>query len=180
MLAAFRRFAGTWPAKVFFVLLIASFGLWGVADVVAQPAGRRRPQRVATVGGQRIDPAELQDASRRLLAQLMRANRPPPRPRRSSAAPWRAGAGRLVIQAAFTVEAQRLRRQRARRGAAPRHVRDPRVPGPDGAFNRAIFSSVLRMNNYTEARYLALLRTDLAQRAAGGAGARRRLSRLTS
>ena len=36
--------------------------------------------------------------------------------------------------------------------------------GPNGQFDRATFQSVLRNNSYTEARYLKLLRTDLAQR----------------
>ncbi len=164
MLAAFRRFAATWPAKVFFVLLIASFGLWGVADVARNLLGGADPNSVATVGGQRIDPADLQDASRRLLAQVMRANptaAPTSEQRRAVAGQALEG---LIIQAAFTVEAQRLRVSVPDEALRRATFETRAFAGPDGQFNRAVFSSVLRMNNYTEARYLTLLRTDLAQR----------------
>ena len=34
MLTAMRRMAGTWYAKILFVLLVASFAIWGIEDVV--------------------------------------------------------------------------------------------------------------------------------------------------
>ncbi len=165
MLASLRRFAGTWPAKVFFVVLIASFGLWGVADVARNLLGGADPNSVATVGGQRVDPAELQDASRRLLAQVTRStgSTAPPTPdeRRAVAAQ---ALDALVIQAAFAAEAARLRVSVPDEALRQATFETRAFQGPDGQFNRAVFSSVLRNNSYTEARYLTLLRTDVAQR----------------
>ena len=63
MLAVFRSFLNTWAAKAFFLLLVASFALWGVADVF-QPGTN---QTVATVGERTVELAELQDAYRRQL-----------------------------------------------------------------------------------------------------------------
>ena len=34
MLAMFRRFLNTWAARAFFIVLIGSFGLWGVSGVI--------------------------------------------------------------------------------------------------------------------------------------------------
>ena len=90
MLAFFRRFLNTWLARVFFVFLVGSFGLWGVADVVRNAilGGGEDGSSVANVGGQKIDVAELQDSSRRPA----RPAHPPerrasyPQPRKSAAA----------------------------------------------------------------------------------------------
>ncbi len=167
MLASLRRFAGTWPAKIFFVLLIASFGLWGVADVARNLIGGNiDPDTVATVGGQKITAAELQDAARRTLIQVMRNN---PNPAPPTAEQRRMVASRaldgLVIVAAFTAEAARLHVSVPDEALRRATFDTTAFQGPDGQFNRAIFASVLRENGYTEARYLSLLRTDIGQRA---------------
>ena len=165
MLSSLRRFAGTWPAKIFFVLLVASFGLWGVADVVRNLLGGTDPNSLATVGGQRIDPAELQDASRRMLAQLQRASgstaAPTPEQRRAVATEALDG---LVAQAALAGEAARLRVSVPDDALRQAVFATRGFQGPDGKFDRAIFNTVLRNNNYTEPRFLALMRNDLAQR----------------
>jgi peptidyl-prolyl cis-trans isomerase D len=165
MLAALRKFTGTWPAKIFFVLLIASFGLWGVSDVARNLLGGVDPNSVATVGSQRIDPTELQDVSRRMLTQIMRSSGNPVAPtaeqRRAVAEQALDG---LVIQAAFAAEAVRLRVSVPDEALRRATFETRAFQGPDGKFNRAVFTSVLRNNNYTETRYLSLLRTDLAQR----------------
>ena len=49
MLTAFRRLAGTWFAKGLFLLLILSFGIWGIEDVVRNFG---RDSAVARVDGQ--------------------------------------------------------------------------------------------------------------------------------
>ena len=165
MLSSLRRFAGTWPAKIFFVLLVASFGLWGVADVARNLLGGGDPNSVATVGSQRVDPAELQDVSTRMLAQMQRASgsTAPPTPEQRRAVATQALDG-LVIQAALAGEAARLRVSVPDDALRQDVFATKGFQGPDGQFNHAIFTSVLRNNNLTEARFLALMRTDLAQR----------------
>ena len=39
----------------------------------------------------------------------------------------------------------------------------PAFQGSDGKFSRAVFTSVLQNNGYTEARFLGQLRADIAQ-----------------
>ena len=163
MLAALRRFAGTWPARVFFVLLVGSFGLWGVAGLVG--GSGTDPTAVATVGSQRVDPQELQDVLPPHAGADAAANGQHRRPDHRDA-PWRHLPGVAATGGAGGV------RGRGRRlniqvpdEALRRATFDTKAfQGPNGQFDRATFQSVLRNNSYTEARYLKLLRTDLAQR----------------
>ncbi len=166
MLASLRRFAGTWPARILFVLLIGSFGLWGVAGLVGGSlGGDSDPNAVATVGGQRVDPQELQDTSRRMLAQMQRQSG-------STAAPtseMRRGIAeqalqQLVIQAAFAAEVARLDLSVPDDALRQATFDTKAFQGANGQFDRATFNAVLRNNNYTETRYLNLLRNDMAQR----------------
>jgi peptidyl-prolyl cis-trans isomerase D len=166
MLAFFRRFLDTWLARVFFVILVASFGLWGVADVVRNNIlGGDDGSTVATVGGHKIDVSELQDASRRLLAQLIRQNggqlSPTPEIRRGVAAQ---ALQQLIVQAAFAVEAEQLHLAVPDEAVRDATFANRAFAGPSGQFDRAQFQSVLRNAGLTEDRFIALMRTDIGQK----------------
>ena len=165
MLAALRRFLTTWPAKLFFVVLVASFGLWGVADVARNLLGGDDGSSVATVGGRKIDVAELQDAARRQLSQLIRQNggklSPTPEIRRGVA---EQALQQLVIQAAFAGAVERLGLVVPDAALRQATFETKAFQGVSGQFDRATFESVLRNNGLTEQRYLALMRTDMGQR----------------
>ena len=167
MLASLRRFAGTWPARIFFVLLVGSFGLWGVAGLVGNNlfGGSADPNAVATVGTQSIDPQELQDVSRRMLTQFQRQSgssaAPTPEIRRGIA---EQALQQLVIQASFAAEVARLSVTVPDEALRQATFSTKAFQGPNGQFDRTTFNTVLRNNGYTETRFLSLLRTDLAQR----------------
>ena len=161
MLAMFRRFLGTWTARAFFIVLIGSFGLWGVSGVVHDFA---TDNSVAQVGSRRIQPGEFQEQYRRALAQVSRmlGGRVEPTPAIS-----RAVAGqtleRMVVEAAVDDQAAQL-------GVVvpPEEVRRavfdiPAFRGPNGTFDRNRFNAVMRENNLTEARFLEQVRANLAQ-----------------
>ena len=162
MLSMLRRFAATWPAKVFFVLLVGSFGLWGVADVVRNFFGGADPNSVATVGGQRIDPFELQRAARRVLALHMRQENittaPTTEMRRFSA---EEALQQLIVQASLATEVKRL--NLAVPDDALRQVifQDPAFQGLGGQFDHNVFTNIMRGVGDTEAHYLALTSTKL-------------------
>jgi len=85
MLAIFRRSLATWPVRIFFGLLVVSFGLWGVADVIRNIGN---DNAVASVAGRSIELPELQEAYRRDLARTMKmlgTTDPPPEIRRAVA-----------------------------------------------------------------------------------------------
>ena len=162
MLATLRRFSATWPAKIFFVLLVGSFGLWGVADVVRNFFGGADPNSIATVGSQRIDPAELQRAARRTLAQHMQQEHittPPTQAMRRFSA--EEALQQLVVQASLASEVSRL--GLAVPDDALRQVifQDPAFQGVGGQFDHNVFLNIMRSVGETEPHYLALTRTKL-------------------
>ena len=162
MLSLFRRFLSTWAARVFFLVLIASFGLWGIADVVRNVG---RDSAVATVGDRKIEAPEFQEAMRTQLAQVSRMlggkTEPTPAIRQAVAGQV---LDRLIVQAAIQNEVSRLGivvPDEALRAA----VFDiPAFRGAGGTFDRARFEALLRNNNLTEPRFLDLMRSDLGQR----------------
>jgi len=161
MLHFFRRFLNTWAARAFFIVLIGSFGLWGISGTVRDLAS---DTALATVGKRRIEPGEFQDAFRQQMAQVTRTLGGSSEP---TAEIRRAVAGqtleRLVTQAALAEEAKSLGLVTPD-SALTKAVHDiPQFRGRTGAFDRSQFNSVMRQNNLTEARFLELMRADLTQ-----------------
>ncbi len=162
MLATFRRYLNTWPARLFFLILVASFGLWGVADVVRNLG---RDTSVASVAGRRIELPEVQEAYRRELAQVskMLGDKldPTPEIRRSVAAQ---AVQQVVTQTAMNAETAELGLV-VPDAALRQAVYDiPQFRGADGKFDRRTFEAVLRNNNLTESRFMGLMRQDLGQK----------------
>ncbi|WP_291298548.1 peptidylprolyl isomerase [Elioraea sp.] len=161
MLGALRGWLNSWVAKGLFVLLILSFAVWGVGDFVG---GGGAPSSVATVGGRSISVEEATEAYRRDLTQLQRSfggNFEPVAPLRRRIA--EDAVNRLITLTAIAEEA-------AARGVA---VTDEALRqfiftaepfrGLDGSFNRVAFDSFLRNAGLSEARFLLLLRGDIAR-----------------
>lgn len=172
MISIFRAFLNTWAAKLFFLLLIGVFVIWGVGDVLT-----RRPTdiSVATVGSRQIGLDEVADAYRRQLSQVSRmlggTVEPTMEMKRGVAAQ---ALERLITQVAMTSAVQEMGLvvpDEALRQAA---WETPAFLGPDGTFSRRLFEEVLRTNGLNEARFMDLLRIEIGQRqllAAARAGA---------
>lgn len=162
MLSLFRRFLNTWAARAFFLVLIASFGLWGIADVVRN-AGQ--DNALATVGDRKIEAPEFQEAMRTQLAQVSRMlggkTEPTPAIRQAVAGQV---LDRLVVQAAIQNEVSRLGLVVPDEALRAAVFDIPAFRGASGTFDRARFEAVLRSNNLTEPRFLDLMRSDLGQR----------------
>lgn len=167
MITAMRRLAGTWFAKALFVLLILSFAVWGIEDMIRNIG---RETAVARVGGESIEAQEAQEAAtrelQRITRQLQGSFTPDARIRRA-----------VAEQAVESLVLDRVQRQEARRMgvAVPDEAvrsyifRIPGFHGADGRFSRDIFNQFLRQNELTEAGFLALLRADLARQQLSGA-----------
>jgi len=162
MIGAFRSFLNTWAARAFFVVLVGVFVLWGVADVIRNIG---HSDAVATVGDRKIEAPEFQEAFRTQMNQLVRMlggrTEPTPAQRRAVA---QQTLERLVVQAAIADEVNRL--GIAVPDAALRQAvfEMPAFRGPGGSFDRNQFEAVLRNNNFTEGRFLEVMRADLASR----------------
>ena len=161
MLATFRRSLNTWPARLFFMLLVASFGLWGVADVVRNLG---RESSAASVGGRKIELPELQEAYRRELAQAQRtlgASDPSPELRRMLAMQ---ATEQLVTQIAIQQAVSNLGVAVPDDALRIAVFAVPQFRGANGQFDRNVMNSVLRNNGLNEQRFLELKRDELAQR----------------
>ncbi|MGY4800384.1 SurA N-terminal domain-containing protein [Teichococcus aerofrigidensis] len=167
MLTALRRLAGTWFAKGLFVLLILSFAIWGIEDVVRNFGN---DTAVARVDGEPIELPEAQETARRQLAQMQRqlGSGFDITPQMAQAVS-RQAVESLVMQRVQLREAERLSI------AVPEEaVRDyvfgiPAFQGTDGRFSRALLDNFLRSNGLTEPAFLSLLRADLRRQQLVGA-----------
>ncbi len=183
MLGTFRKFAATWPARLFFIVLVAAFASWGVADMVRSIGAGSGA--VATVEGHDISPQDfMQDYDadlRRYAEQLGDPTQIPP-----------ALKERIAIQSLQKlVTQQALADQVARMGLTvpDSAVRDAvfamrEFKGPDGNFSRPQMMQLLSTNHLTEQRFLDLIRKDIAQNQllqsiGAGAGASQTLTDLT-
>ena len=166
MLGFLRGFLNTWPARVFFLLLASAFALWGIAG--KNPFGEDS-SAAASVGGKRIDMAELQAAYKRQTAQIARMVGKPdlsPELRRMAAT---AAVDTTVTQAALQNKVAQLGLavpDAALRDAA---FAIPAFQGPTGTFDHSRMVAILRANGLTENSFLDLLRRDLASRQLLGA-----------
>lgn len=162
MIGFFRRHLSSWPVKLFFLVLVAAFGLWGIGDVVRN-AGHPGDE-AASVGGQTISVQQLTVAYRNALAQMTRrlGNTEP------TAEIKRGVAGqalnRLVTQAALSDFG-------ARQGLAvpDSAIRDaiadvPAFKGPDGKYNPDTAREAMRANNLSERDLRGLIRDDVLDR----------------
>lgn len=167
MLTALRRLAGTWVAKVLFVLLILSFAIWGIEDMVRNFG---RETALARVDGQAIEMDEAQNVMRREMQRLSRALGPQFEPdERIRAALARQALDTLVMERVLRGEAGRLHIV-----VPDAAVRDfvfgiEGFRGMDGRFSRAVFEAFLRTSGMSEPEFLGFIRADLARQQLSGA-----------
>ena len=162
MLAVFRRFLSTWYARAFFIVLIGSFGLWGISGTVTNLG---KDTALATVGDRRIEPAEFQETFRRQLSEVSRmlGGRVEPTPQIKRAVAEQV-LDRLIVQSAIAEEAKQLGVLVPDAALRDAVFEIPAFKGPGGTFSRTTFDAVLRQNNLVEPQFMDLMRADLAQR----------------
>ncbi len=157
MLNVLRQKAGSWVVKVLLLLLVVSFGIWGIGDVFFR--GSHNPS-VASVGGAPIPASELADNFSRALSNLQR---------RVGTTIDRQQAIQLGLmqQTLQDLIARRLIDLRAHEmglTVADDTLREMITANPmfqtAGQFDRDRFEQLLHANGLTEQGYLASLRQD--------------------
>ncbi len=158
MITWFRKLAQSWVAKILFVLLILSFGIWGIEDVVRNIW---RETAVVRLQGGDIEVPEAQMAARRELMRLQRQLGP-------SFEPDQAIREAVAARAVETLIAERAQRiEAARLGLATpdeqvaSYVRAIPSFQMGGQFDRLILDQFLRQNDLTEPMFLQIVRDDL-------------------
>jgi peptidyl-prolyl cis-trans isomerase D len=162
MISAFRRSLDTWPVRGFFLIMVVSFVLWGVGDVIRLVG---TDSWVAKVGGQTIEVPEAQQAFQQQLTDVSRrlpqGTDVTPEMRREVAS---AAVQALIGQAVVTQEERRLGIVVPDAAVRQAVFAIPQFRGVSGQFDQATFAAVLRNNNMTEARFLDSVRTTLSER----------------
>lgn len=181
MLQFIRSKAGTFVVKVLFVLLILSFGIWGIGDFL-----RSSPQdaTVATVGGHKITGDVVQRAVRQQVDRLRQqfGGNFDMEQAKAFGVVDQAVDG-LVTQTVLDQEALRLHLAIGDKEVALLVQQEPAFKNAQGQFDPGQFKIRLGQAGYTEASYVALLRTeqpriDLASVAGGTVAAPQALADL--
>lgn len=166
MLDALRRGASKGPAKVLFILLIFSFGIWGIGDVV-RGVGGNAP--AIAVGDVEVPPQTVQAAFQREVERLRGVLGP------DITAESARDLGvmdqviaQLARQAVVDAAATDLGVQPAAEDLRQRIAEIPAFQN-QGRFDREMFRRVLAQNNLTEEQFLQGLSQDLTREALLGA-----------
>jgi peptidyl-prolyl cis-trans isomerase D len=160
MLALLRSSLNTWPVRIFFGLLIAAFGVWGIGNVLPDILGS--DNTAARVGGVSISPQDVQSAYRQQMQQAAQQLGSPDQitpPMRMMIAEQ--AAARLVAQTATDQMAKRMGL------AAPDADVQREVFAMDAfqdenhQFSRARFDQLLQANGLSETEFLHLMQAQI-------------------
>jgi peptidyl-prolyl cis-trans isomerase D len=171
MLDSLRQHASGWVAQIFIVLLVVSFGVWGIADIFTG----FRAGEVAEVGGTEITAS---DFARQYEQATQQMSQQMGRPMTSEQAqllglPSQVLA-RLVSQATLDDIAQQYGLGISNEALAQKIGENPAFQGASGSFDRDRFTQVLRNAGMNEDLFVrdqqkTLLRYQVTDALAGGA-----------
>jgi peptidyl-prolyl cis-trans isomerase D len=151
MLEFLRRGAQTWVVKGLLVLLVLSFGVWGVSTSLVTGAA----DAVVTVGDVKVSPSDFRLAYERQLAQLSRQFGT--RLSREQAKAFGVEAqvySQLVAGATLDQLSENMNLGLSQDRLASLISEDPAFKGVNGQFDRSTFSSVLRNAGLREQDYI--------------------------
>jgi peptidyl-prolyl cis-trans isomerase D len=153
MLDAMRRGAKTWVAKLLMIILVASFAVWGVADMTNIGGSTA----VASVGSTEIEAMDFQRAYNRELQQLSRQmGQPVDRDFAAQIGLPTQVLSRMISDAVLTESAARLGLGVSDEELAREIADDPNLRPPGASsFDRGYFARLLQENGLTEAAYIA-------------------------
>lgn len=162
MLQTIRSKTAGVVVKVLFIVLVASFAVWGIGDY----AFLRRGEEVAIrVGDTKITPEQLSIEYRREVDRLRRTFGQFDLELARQIGLMDQVVERVVRDTLFEKEAARLGIVVSDDLIRERIAANPAFQGLGGSFDRNIFQRLLYDNGYSEAQYVQLLRRELARAA---------------
>ena len=157
MLETMRRGAQSWIAKGLFAILVASFAMWGVADVF-RGAGRGS---LASIGSTQVTVEEFQRQYQRELENVSREAKRKITPEEGKAFGLdRRVLSQLLGSAAIESHADKLGLGVSDQTLIESIKDDPGLKGADGKFSRDVFNARLRQMGLSERSFFSLLRKD--------------------
>ena len=162
MLQTIRSKTAGVVVKVLFIVLVASFAVWGIGDY----AFLRRGEEVAIrVGDAKITPEQLSIEYRREVDRLRRSFGQFDLEMAKQIGLINQVIERMVRDTLFEKEAARLGVVVSDDVVRARIAANPAFHGLGGGFDRNMFQRVLYENGYNEGQYVQLLRQELARAA---------------
>ena len=160
MLQAIRSKATSLLVKILFGVLIVTFGIWGIGDIFRN---RSVDTSVATVAGERIEAAQLQQSVRADIDRLRRASGGASisMDQAKQLGIVDAALNRLIESAVLAHETDRLNLRVGNEAVRKAIVDNPAFHGSNGQFDRNIYNQILAANRLNGAQYEQLLRSDL-------------------
>ena len=155
MLEKLRRGASGWIAKILLGLLILSFAVWGVADMITG----RSSTTLAKVGGQTITETQFREAQQLQMDMITRqfGRRPGPELAKPIAI---ATLQRLMSGAAIQEHAEKLGLNVSNKAVVAGVEADPSFFGSDGKFSRSQLDSALNNLRMSERQFVEERRRD--------------------
>lgn len=161
MMQALKNRFATWVLRVFAVLLIISFGAWGIGDMIS---GQGAPTEVAEVGDTLIGANEFSRAFQLEMDRLRATFGPEFGPDQARELGFvNATLGRLVGNRLIALAAARLGLEVGDDQIRQRILAQPGFRNSSGQFDQRVFRAALAQNGLTEARYTELLRGEIAR-----------------
>ncbi|MEO9191355.1 MAG: peptidyl-prolyl cis-trans isomerase [Acetobacteraceae bacterium] len=161
MISLFRRYLETWPVRAFFGLMVVTFVVWGVGDVINVIGTKTW---LVKVGGQTIEPQQFQPTFQRELAQ---AQRKLPQGQDMTPAERHEVANnalqQMIGQVAMADEEARLRVVVPDAMVRQAVFAMPAFRDSAGKFDRSKLDAALRSNGLSEGEFLSIVRGDLAR-----------------
>lgn len=153
-----REQSGKWFIKILFVAIIASFGIWGIGDVV-RSYGALRP--IATIGKHSISYEEFSSALQKEITRLQHISKGQVTPAQLKQMGIHAHVlDQLIDQAALELEIKKLNLV-----VSDSLVRNQIHTIPhfqqNGVFDKNLFSGLLRHNNISEKQFIDDMRKSL-------------------
>ncbi len=162
MLSTLRESAHGFFAKMLMLLLVLSFGIWGIGDIFRQGGGANT---VATVGSTSISQREYQVALHRRQEELRQAMGASYKPEMLE----KLGIESIIIDGLISdvlaeKEATALGIVVGDKEIRQAIASDPNFADRDGRFDKSIFLSVLNNNNMSEQQYVSGLRAAVTKK----------------
>lgn len=157
MLSSLRKGASNWIIKAFLAVLVASFVLWGVADVFKGYGTRA----VATIQGHEIQPEQFQQAFESDFQRIQQQyGSSITREMARKIGLESQTLTRLVSEAVLDAHARDLKLGINDQAVLDTLKQDPTFHGPNGEFSKDTFANLLRANSLTEQGFFSLQRAS--------------------
>ena len=161
MLQAIKSKTGTWVLRIFAVLLIMSFAVWGIGDMIT---GTGLPTEVADVGDTKVTANQFNEAFRREMNRLrgVLGSRMDSDQARQLGVADSTLEG-LITQRLLALEARDLGLLVGDDQIKQTILRQTAFRNQLGNFDQAVYRQVLSQSGLTEDRYVEGLRGDITQ-----------------